>query len=355
MKRKKPLLLAAPVCFALAAVAVCLLIRMRARQPYAPPPVAFEGDSSKLQSSVVVPTLDTPLPEGRNAVWCASFEMAWRALSRDLPEGGHYSTAGVVGDGIAAKIRDEMAERFPGVPPPDLEGLPPDWIVAYAYLAASAKFTIPFFENSSSLAFTDSERGRSSVGSFGIRSEDDYAYYDLRDQVKVIHCSEERTSEGLIPREFAVDPGRDSSPNQVLLARIDRKATLAETLAALGKKAADSTADPDSRKFRDSDVLLVPNAHFRIDHRFGELEQKALLNAGFESYPIVRAAQRIDFRLDRAGARLESKAEIYVGGGWGPRHFIFDRPFLVIMKKRGAERPFLVIWVDNAELLSKPR
>jgi hypothetical protein len=153
------LLLAAPVCFAVAAVAVCLLIRMRARQPYAPPPVAFEGDSSRLQRTVVVPTLDTPLPEGRNAVWCASFEMAWKALSRDvvktpvlvsgaeeiaarlnasalaegdLPGGGHYSAAGFVRDGIAEKIRDEMAERFPGVPPPNLEGPPPELIVAYA-------------------------------------------------------------------------------------------------------------------------------------------------------------------------------------------------------------------------------
>jgi hypothetical protein len=34
--------------------------------------------------------------------------------------------------------------------------------------------------------------------------------------------------------------------------------------------------------------------------------------------------------------------------------FIFDRPFLIVVKKRGAEHPFFVMWVDNAELLCKP-
>jgi len=36
------------------------------------------------------------------------------------------------------------------------------------------------------------------------------------------------------------------------------------------------------------------------------------------------------------------------------RRFVFDKPFLIVMKKRGAERPFFVMWVANAELLCKP-
>ena len=34
-----------------------------------------------------------------------------------------------------------------------------------------------------------------------------------------------------------------------------------------------------------------------------------------------------------------------------PREFRFHRPFLIYMKKRDADRPFFVMWVDNAELL----
>jgi hypothetical protein len=36
-----------------------------------------------------------------------------------------------------------------------------------------------------------------------------------------------------------------------------------------------------------------------------------------------------------------------------PMYYLFDKPFLVYMKKRGAEHPFFVMWVDNAELLDK--
>ncbi len=35
-------------------------------------------------------------------------------------------------------------------------------------------------------------------------------------------------------------------------------------------------------------------------------------------------------------------------------HFVCDHPFLIVVKKRGAKRPFFVMWVDNAELLCKP-
>jgi len=32
-------------------------------------------------------------------------------------------------------------------------------------------------------------------------------------------------------------------------------------------------------------------------------------------------------------------------------YYVADKPFLVIMKKRGAEKPYFAMWVDNAELL----
>jgi hypothetical protein len=48
---------------------------------------------------------------------------------------------------------------------------------------------------------------------------------------------------------------------------------------------------------------------------------------------------------------LESEARLGVAAL--PREFVFNRPFLVYMQKRGAEHPFFVMWVDNAELLTR--
>lgn len=102
----------------------------RGNRPYAEPTVAFSGDSKGLRQTIVVPALDTPIPEGKNVIWCATFQMAWDRLKNDvigepvqianakdvaerlndavvtdadLPDGSYYAAAGFTKDGIAEK------------------------------------------------------------------------------------------------------------------------------------------------------------------------------------------------------------------------------------------------------------
>jgi hypothetical protein len=60
------------------------------------------------------------------------------------------------------------------------------------------------------------------------------------------------------------------------------------------------------------------------------------------------------FKLDRFGASVRSEADFMCAAKVQPKRFIFDGPFLAVMKKRGAQHPFLVMWLENAELLCKP-
>ena len=46
--------------------------------------LSFDGDSSELKQTAFVPTLDTPIPDGKSAVWCASFQLAWDKLKSDV-------------------------------------------------------------------------------------------------------------------------------------------------------------------------------------------------------------------------------------------------------------------------------
>jgi hypothetical protein len=34
-----------------------------------------------------------------------------------------------------------------------------------------------------------------------------------------------------------------------------------------------------------------------------------------------------------------------------PRHFVVDRPFLIVMKCRSADEPYFVAWIDNTVFL----
>jgi hypothetical protein len=34
-----------------------------------------------------------------------------------------------------------------------------------------------------------------------------------------------------------------------------------------------------------------------------------------------------------------------------PRHFVFDRPFLVYLKEANGKEPYLAMWVANSEVM----
>lgn len=341
-------------------------------------PLSFDGTSDQLRQTVVLPTLDTPIPEGKSAIWCASFQLAWNRLKDDvakepirlanaqeiadrlnrgdqteddLDPQSVYAAAGLMRDGIADRIRGDMARKFPNVPGPQFD-VPPDGAVAYAYLEASAKFDIPFFENDEPFEFTDSAGNKTAVGSFGIRKKDDYAYHKLRAQVQILFRRDDERGLEEIP-EFIVDPCARSQPYQIMLARIDRKPTLAETFADAETRIGTNPPREFGSKLRPRDTLVVPNIVSQITHRYKELEgtDKQFSNRELRGLHLDTAMQVIRFRLDRSGAELASESKVYVKPS--ASYFHLDHPFLIIMKKRDAKRPFFVMWVDNAELLQK--
>jgi hypothetical protein len=359
------------------------------RGDYAPPEVTFSGDSRNLQQSAVVPTLDSPLPEGKNVIWCATFQMAWDRLkndvaggpvrvtnaealadrlnraglsAHDLPDNSYYAAAGFVEDGIVDTIRREMQTRF------DKEPLGLDAagnvIVAYAYLRASVPFALPYFENDEDFLFTDSQGRDTAVSSFGLRAKDKSAY-DLREQVDILYTNHDdgadsRRGEPRSPvMEFALDLCRDSKPNQVIVACVPRQETLAATLQYMEQKTAAYPKDRYRHNLADESQLLVPNLNWSLDHHFAELEgaDKQLLNRELQGTYIAAAMQTIDFRLDRSGVELDSEARVQAKSSRSkrPAHYLFNRPFLIVVKKRDAGQPFFVMWVDNAELLCKPQ
>jgi len=163
-----------------------------------------------------------------------------------------------------------------------------------------------------------------------------------------------------VPDEFAIDLCKTSSPNQIILARVQRAETLAETLDRLDQLRAefDDMLTPAerygrTRQFELNDILLVPELNVSVTHRFRELEgnNKRVQNSKCRDYWIEIASQTVRFKLDRSGTELDSWASILKCRGMA-RAFIFDRPFLIIMKKRTATRPFLVMWIETPELLT---
>jgi hypothetical protein len=342
----------------------------------------FDGPSTKLKNTRILPTLETPIEKDCSAIWCASFSAAWKTLAADIakadialegspqaaallnkagdprphiPKGCLYVAAGWNQKGIIDRIRQELKAAFPAKPAPVFPGIDPSSFVAYSYLEANVKFTLPYFQNRKPLEFTDSLGRKTNTTSFGIRTEDDYAYYQLRGQPRVLF---RKGMEGGADMEFAVDLSTQSSPSQIIVARIRREPTLVAALARIEKEENASRElrkkDPGLAGYMEAigpnDVLLVPDLFWQISHRFSELEGRRFSNSALQGQSLDLAQQDILFRLDRSGAELKSESKTIFAPI--PTCFVMDRPFLICMRKRGAAMPYFVMWVDNAELLT---
>src|SRR5437867_1828450 len=113
-------------------------------------PVTFSGSSANLKETEILHSLSEPFSPGKNAIWCASFQAAWKALEEfagepiacehspealrrlnvepdprpDIPADSLYAAAGRAQDGIIRKIQTDLKHRFPTKDPPTFPGLP---------------------------------------------------------------------------------------------------------------------------------------------------------------------------------------------------------------------------------------
>ena len=344
--------------------------------------------STDLKRTAVVATLDSPLPEHRNVIWCATFQMAWDKLKRDvikepiqvigaealadrlnrgefppahIEKESFYLAAGFVKDGIIEEVQREMARRFPSetIAPfdPRYKTLPGAFL-GYGFLRASVPFKYAFYAGRTPFRFVDSNGTRTDVASFDtIATSPSPDSEKIRAQVEVLCGGTVDFLSGDLTG-FAIDLCKESKPYQVVLARILRAETLGATLAAVDKRIADFKSSPDYQELRDlghQDNLTVPDVLYRLTHQYLELIDHSFGNRAFSDCFIFEAMQMVDFRLSRTGVILKSEARLGgAGGGSGtpPRDFRFDKPFLIYVKKRQADaKPFFVMWVDNAELM----
>jgi hypothetical protein len=341
----------------------------------------FDGGSETLQRTVIVPTLDTPIPEGKSAIWCSTIQLCWNRLrtdvakeppvirgaeaisarlnaaeqsDADLPPDSFYAAAGLVRDGVVDKIRTDMASKFPAVNLADLGNYPIMVALAFSYFETGVTYRHSYLDRG--LTFRGPAGNSDPVHGFGLGAQDDSMYREVRDQVQILF-SNYGNNGNWKSTEFVVDLCKYSQPNQIVLARVPRRATLAETLADVHERIerfrAAATNHEWQRDLHVTDTLLAPEMHWRIDHRFVELEgaDKPFLNPSMTGVYLVEARQIIAFDMDKRGAYVKSEARMAAGSV--AQHYEFDCPFLLFLKKRDAKNPFLVMWVDNAELLGK--
>jgi hypothetical protein len=266
-----------------------------------------------------------------------------------------YAVAGRYEDGIVGKVRKEMARRFPDARLPRLEE-PREGVLAFAYLQSNIRFPVPYLNHPDGITFRDSPGHSRNVAGFGFRALRHPFWAreqseQFEQQVQILNVELDSKEK---PRAFAIDPWRKSSPDQLVIARMERKATLAATLADLEKAIAKfARSGSENGSFIHGDQVWIPQLSLDLEYRFRDLEGsgRRFLNETMQGLYVGTAVQTVRFKLDGNGAEVAASGRFGGVKSRPTQNLTFDRPFLVYAKKRDAKYPFLVMWIDNSGMM----
>jgi hypothetical protein len=313
------------------------------------------------QDIYVISCLDEKLPSNTNIVYTPTMRAAWTVLKDGIvgedivlteslsltaslnrnpfkvPENEEWlAMAGFVEKGILEEINREMKNRF-GINDTGLDKYTDDeGIVCYSYLHKKIGFRNTFETLKWDFPGYD---GSKPVECFGVSKGSEPGKEAMREQVR-IHDYMHR--DDFIVRILP----RDSS-KEIILAKIPGSATLTGMI----REIEDRITLGGESKLSETDELIIPKIKFDVNHSYDECIGLYLKNEGFEDYFFARMAQQIGLSLDESGAEAIATGEIVLKKGPGSRLYIFDKPFLVIIRDTNSPEPDMVVWVDNKGLL----
>ena len=316
----------------------------------------------------------------RTVIWCGTMQLAWnkamdlvgedlhfrqqpaladllnlRELTeKDLDPTSYIAIADFERNNIEDQIRAALEKTFHGTATPELipEKNPfpgPTDFVAYSYLSKTLTFSCQF-RKTNPLKF-DSHL----VESFGLTGAEEK---DPRMFEQVAICSYDSED------DFVISLQTQSPKDQLILAKIDPEQTLDATIEKALKKAASNGIFPD-RYPQEDDYLSIPKIHFKIKAEFSELMGMVLDASPKARIPrdppltVKKAEQLVRFELNEKGAILTSEALLKMDllGGSDiqnkrvPLSMVFDRPFLILMKRTNSDRPYFACWIGDSRFM----
>ena len=222
-------------------------------------------------------------------------------------------------------------------------------IVAKAEFRKSLPFDINLISYNHNLQFAGTW-----VESFGLRGHD----YHRTQMVEIkYYQNDDNFILGLQPK--------DKDQEIILYKTENRFHTLAEMCSELDKLSVMGSTLKEGDKnwrycIRKEDDIIIPKINFNIQTNYKSIVGNTF-HANKNEYSIRSACQRTAFCFDEKGAEIESEAEAYVTIALEkeevdkprPKIMKFDKPFLLLLKRKDSTKPYFAIWITNPELMKK--
>lgn len=295
----------------------------------------------ELKSTDFVFTDNQKIEPKKNQIYCPTLLFAWNHLKEE--------TKSVLENGNElAQIIDNSTNYINSL---NEDEYTKSISVDNAFIRVKSEFnkSLPFSEeftrNNINLKFSDSQE----VESFGCN----YCKRKTKNQIKVIHFKNQK--------DFAIKILPKDETNEILLySPNNTRSTLGEYYDDLRKKMSKEKNDKNWWRYSylEEDIFEAPIIEFNIETDIEELKGSRL-KSEIDSIEIEEVKQRIALIFDEKGAEIESEAIISVKATDAemdkpiPKKLIFDKPFLLVFKKKEVENPYFLAWVSNSELMKK--
>lgn len=291
-------------------------------------------DCSTLPNTKVWPTADVEVKAGESLLYCPTMALAWQTYVTQQPQ-TNFTTLGrqLLDSTFTSKdiaSRDFVIDVDPSVPRVTC--------MLKKHLAFSAvfdSFTLP-------LSFHDST-GTHKVKSFGVTSH----WQDWR-----FALAQVRVHDYSSPDNFIISIS-NLNYEDLILARIPQPKTLGEGVQDVSNRIRDSRLSPAAREVVAEEDLVIPTLELSV---FADFKDQLNHPDQLSGTRIEQARQVLQFRLDERGAVIQSEAEVVGENGAyeyapGTRTFIFDKPFLIMLREASTRPPYFAAWIGNTDLM----
>lgn len=328
----------------------------------------------QLPNTRVIPTLDAEHEKGKNLLYCATFQLAWNELMELLdgpldlenkpPAAAKLNNKNFTpemldkesyfifaGGGPTAHTRmaEELKTKFGGAASPKLlpRELGPNEFVAYSYLYKNLKFSVPLYSYPNGFEFSGGN-----VKTFGIATDNPLRGRMLRYV---------RVHDYVNKDDFVIELTSKSPDDSILIAKIPPGKSLQKSTESVLQRLQKTNRDT----LESGEDLRIPTFNFEVVKNYSDLAPLKLYKKSWDMPgQLKECTQLIRFKFDEFGAIVKSETRIRGAVGQSdiddapappppPRHFICDRPFLVLLLHRNKAKPYFALWVDNSELLVK--
>lgn len=295
------------------------------------------------KSTVFSATLESDLDKKKNVVYAASLLMAWDEIETTI--GGKLYDFGSPELERMYNSTTHQNVLLPNEYNTSVE-IVGDIITANAEFKKALPFKFPLTKHSEKLKFE-----KDIVSSFGFKGKSGMAY--------IVYYNNDN--------DFCIAINPKDSHHLIYLMKSEKyEKTFKDNFDKIAEKR-EKQKESEVKKWKLSydykDVTEIPIIEFNLENYFDDIENTLFYKSSLDTFKVLKAYQRTGFILNEKGAIVESEAIMVADGVESvmeaeaipptPKKLIFDKKFMVFLKREKAKNPYFALQITDAELLTK--